>query len=246
MEAQCVMGIDLGGTQLRGVLVDREGTIYSRVRYATASTVGPTAVIDQIAQCVKQLQDDMPPDSRVLGVGVGAPGPVDPKEGVVFYTPNISNWHTVPLRDELVKRTGLRIEVGNDANAAALGEWLFGGGKGHSHMVYITISTGIGGGVISDNRLLLGHRGAAAEVGHILIDSMTSWENLASGTALGAAAARAMPAHPESLLHQYATADTVTSVHVALAYDKGDMLAQQLMEREAELIGVGLTNILHA
>jgi glucokinase len=156
-------------------------------------------------------------------------------------------WKDVPLRNRLAERTGLLVALDNDANVAAMGEWLFGGGQGYRHMIYITISTGIGSGVIIDGRLLYGRRGAGGELGHTLIDSehFTSWENLASGRALAVAAMVAMRQHPESRLHELATPETVTGANVAYAAEQGDKLAQRLMEREATLLGVGFVNALH-
>ncbi len=242
----CVIGIDLGGTQLRAVLADREGTILQQVRMPTASAAGPAAVVAQIVTCIEQLQARLTPEDTLLGIGVGAPGPVEPQHGIVFYTPNMRGWVDVPLRDMLIERIHTpSIAVGNDANLAVLGEWYFGGGQGCRNLLYITISTGIGGGVICDGRLLVGYRGAAAEVGHMLIEDRISWENLASGTALGAAAARLMPDYPDSILHSLATPETVTSVHVSQAAALDDTFAQYLMEREATLIGIGIANLLH-
>lgn len=244
----CVIGVDLGGTQLRAILANREGEIIERVRVDTAATQGVEVVVAQIVGCIEVLQQRLPAGDQLLGVGVGAPGPVEPEQGVVFHTPNMRGWENVPLRDMLIERTRLpRIAVGNDANLAVLGEWYFGGGQGCRNLVYVTVSTGIGGGVICDGQLLQGHRGAAAEVGHMIIaaDTEMTWENLASGTALGLAAAEAMPDHPESWLHTLATPQTVTSVHVSQAAAQGDALARTLMAREATLIGVGLTNLLH-
>jgi glucokinase len=147
----------------------------------------------------------------------------------------------------MADRTGLPVELGNDANAAALGEWMFGAGRGRRNLVYVTISTGIGGGVIADGRLLLGYRGAAAEVGLHIIDpvGLHYWEQLASGTALGRAAAEAMPDDPASLLHGLASPETVGGADVARAAAAGDPLALQLMDREGELLGLGLVNMLH-
>jgi len=241
-----IIGVDLGGTQLRAALADEAGALLEEVRVRTEAEAGPAAVIDQIADCIERVRAHLPAGGALIGVGIGSPGPLDPYDGIVFTQPNMTGWTNVPLRDLLAERTGLPVELGNDANAAALGEWLFGAGKGLRNLVYITISTGIGGGVIVDSKLLLGHRGSAAEVGHHFIDATTwaSWEDLAAGPGLAAAAAEAMISDPRSLLHGLATPETVTAVEVAQAAAAGDPLAQRLLDREGELIGIGLVNML--
>ena len=242
-----IIGVDLGGTQLRAALADEHGQLYDEVRVRTAADKGAAAVIDQITTCVAQVRAALPPAGDLIGIGIGAPGPLDPFEGVVLNPPNIPGWDNVPLRAIMADRSGLPVELGNDANAAALGEWMFGAGRGRRNLVYLTVSTGIGGGVIADGRLLLGYRGSAAEVGlHIInAESLHYWEELASGTALGRAAAEAMPAEPASLLHGLATPETVTAVEVSRAAAAGDALARRLMDREGDLLGVGLVNMLH-
>lgn len=242
-----IIGVDLGGTNLRAALADEHGSIYATVRVPTAGERGPAAVIDQIVALIDQMRAAVPVGAVLAGVGIGTPGPLDPFEGVIFTMPNLPGWEHVPLRALLSERSGLSIELGNDANAAALGEWLFGAGRGQRNLVYVTISTGIGGGVIADGRLVLGHNGAAAEVGHHLVDwaSRSSWEDLAAGPALARAAAEAMTATPHSQLHAMATPQTVAAEHVARAAAASDALAQRLMDREGELIGAGLVNMLH-
>lgn len=242
-----IIGVDLGGTHLRAALADDHGTLHDEIRIMTEGDEGPESVIDKIVGCVEQVRGAMPADGALAGIGVGSPGPLDPYNGVVFTLPNLPGWRNVPLRAILEERTGLSIELGNDANAAALGEWFFGAGKNRRNLVYITVSTGVGGGVIADGRLLLGNHGAAAEVGHHIIEAATcsSWEDLASGPALARAAADAMTADPSSLLHGLATPETVTAREVAQAAAAGDPLAQRLLDREGELIGVGLVNMLH-
>ena len=242
-----IIGVDLGGTQLRTALADEAGTLHDEVRVRTEAEAGPAAVIDQLMASIEHARAALPAGGTLLGVGIGSPGPLDPYEGVVFTQPNMTGWTNVPLRDILTERTGLSIELGNDANAAALGEWRYGAGKGLHNLVYITISTGIGGGVIADGRLLLANRGAAAEVGHHIIDAATcaTWEDLAAGPGLAAAAAEAMIADPRSLLHGLASPETVTAAEVAQAAAAGDPLAQRLLDREGELIGIGLVNMLH-
>src|SRR5436853_1648482 len=233
-----IIGVDLGGTRLRAVLADEQGTLYDEIRILTEGDDGPDSVIDKIVDCIERVQRALPEGGVLEGVGIGSPGPLDPHTGIVFTMPNLPGWKDVPLRDILAQRTGLSIELGNDANAAALGEWLYGAGKTMRNLVYITVSTGIGGGVIADGQLLLGHHGSAAEVGHHIIDAATcaSWEDLASGPGLARAAADAMIDDPRSLLHGLATPETVSAEDVARAAAAGDPLAQHLLDREGELI----------
>jgi glucokinase len=242
-----IIGVDLGGTNLRAALADDQGAIHQIVRVPTEGDDGPEAVMDKVVACIDEMRAALPPDGMLAGVGIGSPGPLDPFDGIVFTLPNLPGWENVPLRAILTERTGLPVELGNDANAAALGEWYFGAGRGQRNLVYVTVSTGIGGGVIADGRLVLGHRGAAAEVGHHIIDweTLSSWENLAAGPALARAAADAMVEDASSLLHGLATPETITAGDVARAAAAGDPLAQRLMDREGDLLGAGLVNMLH-
>jgi glucokinase len=241
------IGIDLGGTQLRSIVADRQGTIYHHTRTLTRVAEGPDTVIERMAECIAHARSQVPVDGRLLGVGVGSPGPLNPQTGLIYHAPNMPGWVNIALRDRLLAHCGLPVVVNNDANVAALGEWIFGGGQGYHNLIYITVSTGIGGGIISDGRLLLGRLGVGGEVGYMLLDTerYTAWENLASGTALAAAAAAAMRMQSDSLLHTLTTADLVSARDVALAAEQGDELARSLMQREARLLGLGFTNLLH-
>jgi glucokinase len=242
-----VIAVDLGGTQLRAALVAADGRIAAHERTATLVQEGPTAVVGRMLSLIAQVHLFLPAGARLLGVGVGAPGPLDPATGIVYSPPNLPGWEAFPLRQMLADALGLPVALGNDANVAALAEWRFGGGQGRHHVVFVTVSTGIGGGVIEDGRLILGRMGAAAELGFLILDPErgTIWEDLASGTALGRAAAAAMPEHPDSLLHQLAPPAAVGAAHVAEAAARGDTLALALMEREARLLGLGFASILH-
>jgi len=244
---QYVIGVDLGGTQLRAALVTSEGTILSQERVPSLVAEGPAAVTARIATLAARAAAQIPAGGELLGIGLGAPGPLDPVAGVVMAPPNLPGWQDVPLRAMVAAATGLHVELGNDADAAALGEHRFGGGRGYRHIVYITVSTGIGGGVIVDGRLLPSRLGVGGELGFLIIDAERglAWEELASGTALGQAAADAMPAHPDSALHRLATPETVGAAHVAQAAAGGDPLAGALMEREARYLGMGFASILH-
>lgn len=244
---ECVIGVDLGGTQLRAILADRTGRVLVEERVLTLADEGPAAVIERIVAVIAKVRAGLPAGGMLLGVGIGSPGPLDPETGIVVKAPNMPGWIDIPLRRMIAERVGLPVELGNDANAAALAEWYFGGGVGRRHLVYITISTGIGSGVIMDGRLLLGRKGVGAELGHMLVDVNTrqSWEELASGTGLGRAAGKAMRERPDSLLHSLAAPDMVTAAHVSRAAAEGDELARALMEREAELLGIGFSTALH-
>jgi glucokinase len=242
-----VIGVDIGGTQLRAALVGADGTILAYERMRSFVENGPEAVIARVLDMVGKVRTALPADGILLGIGVGAPGPLNPATGIVYAPTNMPGWRNIQLRNALAGPTGLRTWIDNDANVAALGEWRFGAGIGTHHLVYLTVSTGIGGGVIIDGKLLLGRMGAAAELGSIFLDAERGlrWEELASGTGLGHAAAAAMPDHPESMLHRLASPTTVTAAHVAHAAAAGDNLARQLMEREATLLGLGFASILH-
>jgi glucokinase len=242
------IGVDVGGTRLRVVLADRSGQLLADIDEASRAAQGPAAVCQRIVGHIAALRARLPAGGRLLGVGVGAPGPLDSEQGIIFMAPNMPGWHNVPLRAMLAEQTGLPVVLNNDANAAVLGEWLFGGAAGYRHAAYVTVSTGIGTGIISDGRLVQGHQGAGTELGQVIIDytTLTTWENLASGTALAAAAADAMQAQPATDLHQLATPQQVTGQHVARAAAAGDTVAQALMEREARLLGIGFLNLLYA
>ena len=248
-----VIGVDLGGTQLRAVLIDRAGTILAYERTDTAAAAGPAGVIAQIVQLVDRVSAKVERAS-ILGLGIGVPGPLDPFTGIVMEAPNLDGWVNVPLRELLEAQTGLRVTIGNDANAAALGEWRFGSGRGCRDFIYVTISTGIGGGVITNNALLLGHKGIAGEVGHMTIQTdgplcgcgnWGCWEALASGTALARAADVALERGHASLITEIAAGAPIDGGHIAQAAERGDSLAQTLMRREGDLIGVGIVNLLH-
>jgi glucokinase len=242
-----VIVVDLGGTQIRVGLADEAGVLHAEQRALTEAHTGADAIIERMVAMIEQARAQVPAGADLLGVGIGAPGPLDPFRGLVMNPPNLPGWHNVPLRALIEQRANLPTELGNDANAAALGEWFFGGGRGTHNLVYVTISTGIGGGVIADGKLLLGRYGSATEVGMHIIETSTRafWEDLASGPGLARAAADAMIAEPRSLLHTLATPETVTGALVAQAAAMDDPLAQRLMDREGELIGIGLVNLLH-
>ncbi len=241
-----VLAVDLGGTQLRAALVGHDGALAAHQRMPTRVHEGPLAVVGRVLTLIATVRAALPAGACLHGIGIAAPGPLDPTTGMIYAPPNMPGWDAFPLCRLISEATGLPVTLGNDANAAALAEWRFGAGRGLQNLVYVTVSTGIGSGVICDGHLLLGRLGAGGELGFLLLDSEhgLAWEDLASGTALARTAAHAMVEYPESLLHQHADPSTISAAHVAAAARQGDSLAVRLMERESRLLGMGFASIL--
>jgi glucokinase len=160
-----IIAIDIGGTQIR-VATFKRGSIEPIDVRRTPTRSNDRTPFERVCEQIKAI---WPQNETVDVIVLAAPGPLDPESGIIFSTPNIEGWENFPMRDNLQKAFNVPVLIGNDANLAALGEWYFGAAKGHHHVLYITISTGIGGGIISDDRLILGARGLAGEVGHVTV-----------------------------------------------------------------------------
>jgi len=251
--SKVALAFDLGGTELRAALVDREGRLLAFASVPTLAREGVMAVVGQIEILAETVRREVP-DAVVAGIGIGAPGPLDPKAGIVLGAPTLSGWHDVPLVGILGDRLGLPVRLENDANAAALGEWRFGAGRGANSLVFVTVSTGIGGGVIVDGRIMHGRRGLAAEIGHMTITDRGErcfcgatgcFEAVASGTALGRRATAITAAGDGSRLRVLSGDAEVTGRDVVDAARVGDPMAISLLEEEARWLGIGFTNLLH-
>ena len=232
------IGIDLGGTELRAAVVSSMGEVLAHARTETASLDGPAAVIEQMADLVGQIAAG----HDIGGVGIGSPGPLDVDAGMVVHASTLRGWDDVPLAALASARLGLPVRLDNDANVAALAEWRFGAGRGLRHMVYVTVSTGIGGGVILDGKLMHGRGSLAGEIGHMVITeapvlctcgAFGCWEALAAGPALGQRATEA------------GGWGVVTARDVARFAEAGDATARRLLAEEARYLGLGFANLLH-
>lgn len=198
-----VIGVDLGGTQIRTAVL-RGPTLLSRVGLLTGEQPTPDRIIPRIFAAVQEaLEKAGTTLGQIAGIGLAAPGPMDNKTGVIFAPPNLPGWNHVPLRDIFTEQFHIPVFVENDANTAGLGEYMFGAGRGSSNMVYLTISTGIGGGVIMNGKILEGCNGTAGELGHMTIDwhgercscgNIGCLENIASGTSIARKANEAIQA----------------------------------------------------
>lgn len=245
------IAIDLGGTQSRVAAITREPQLLVREAAPTLAGSPPAAIIGHLAETVTEVRGRVA-GHRVLGLGVAAPGPLDPSTGLVFHAPNLPGWTDVPLGPELERLTGLRTLVGNDANLAALAEARHGAGRGADDLVYLTVSTGIGSGLVAGGRLIVGAHGAGGEAGHMAISldgppcgcgNRGCLEAYASGTGLVRQAREAIAAgQPSSLAER---GDRLDAEDIAAAAEAGDPLARQLLAGAGRALGVGVRNLLH-
>jgi glucokinase len=238
---------DIGGTQIRAALFPIDQSTPRKIVKTTTQGEGKTP-LQRLLDIIASI---WPKDERVTAVAVAAPGPLDPFEGIVFEAPNIPGWINMPLKKHLQDRFNTPVAVGNDANLAALGEWRFGAGQGHHHVVYITVSTGIGGGVIIDDRLLLGSRGLAGELGHITVipegplcacGQRGHLESVASGTAIARWVEEELSQGVPSIL---ADKIPLSAREVSIAANKNDPLAVAALAQAGNYLGVAIADYLH-
>ncbi len=251
-EAKPVLAIDLGGTKIAAAVIDGSQVV-AREYVPTLAAEGPEAVISRIFTAADRLLGAGKLSvSKLDSVSIAAAGGVS-NDGVITSSPNLPGWSNVPLRDIVRKRYGVDVFVVNDASAAALGEHRLGAGRGTKNLVYLTVSTGIGGGIIINGRLYLGAGGCAGEVGHMTVDingagcacgSYGCLEVLASGTAVAKEAIRRIGSGEKSTLAgMVGKPEDITAEKVAEAARGGDGLAADVIRRAAAALGVGLVNV---
>lgn len=249
------LSADLGGTQLRVALVDREGALHERHATETLAQQGREAVVENLVRALGHVAGRVDKAS-IVGIGVSMPGPIDPTDGTVYNPPNLPGWGTYSAKDRIEEALGMHASFANDASLAALAEHAYGAGRGHKDMIYLTISTGIGGGIIIDGRLYGGHKGFAGELGHMTIDrsgpicncgNVGCLEALASGTAVARIAGERLASGEDSVLSRRRGGDggTVTAAQVAAAASEGDPMARSIMEEAASSLGVGIVSYMH-
>lgn len=245
------LGIDLGGTFIKGGIVDDLGKIIASDKIPTEREKGDLAVAENIARLAKSLLDSLDMSaSDVVGIGMGVPGMIDSERGEVVYSNNLG-WRHFMIADEVKRLTGLPVKIANDANVAALGETKFGSGKLYRNTVMITLGTGVGGGVIIDGKLFEGNHSAGAELGHSVICAggeacscgrRGCLEAYASASALIRDTKRAMEKNPESKMWEGYNLETVSG-KTAFDYKDTDDVAKAVVDGYIEMLGVGLVNI---
>lgn len=243
-------GVDVGGTTVKMGFFDTEGNLLEKWEIPTRTEEGGKNILPDVAESIlDKIKEREVSREEIIGVGIGAPGPIDGK-GTVYNAVNLG-WGTFSIKNELQSLLNISVEAGNDANVAALGEMWKGGGQGHSSLVAVTLGTGVGGGIIADGRILSGATGAAGEIGHIhVMDGETErcncgnygcLEQYTSATGIVRLAKRrlAKDDKPSTLRnHQEISAKTVFD-----AVKEGDELAVEVAEQFGEILGKALADI---
>jgi len=238
------IAVDIGGTHIRVAAYEPNSTD-PIAHHRTKSLAGEPGVYERLEQAIESIwQKD------VSTIGIAAPGPLDPYTGTILATPNIPEWQNFPLTSKLSNHFGVPVHLDNDANMAGLAEWQYGAGQGHHNLVYLTVSTGIGGGVISHDRLLQGFHGMGAELGHMTIDADGPLcgcgqpghiESFSSGPAIARYVTEQINAGQRTTLQ---SSLDLSAAQVANAALKGDALAISAFERAGHYLGIAVANYL--
>lgn len=256
MSSDYVLGVDIGGTKIALGLVDRQGRVVAAERMDTQAAGGANETVGRMIElCRRLIARPTEAKGNVGAVGIAFAGPMDPREGRIKNPPNLPDWHGLPLVSIVRDALGLPTYIENDANAAALGEARFGAGVGVDNMVYMTVSTGIGGGAVLDGRLYRGETASACELGHIKIayqgrecgcGAKGCLEAYSSGTALAKRAREAVASGEASMMPGLAGgAEQITARTVVEAMDQGDALARRLWDEAMGYLGAGVGSVVN-
>lgn len=255
--AKVVVGIDLGGTNIKAAVVTEDRELLVKESRPTHADAGPEALMDAMADLSRELLAQCGKSSEdVLAACIGAPGPMNWQTGVVYSPPNLPGWKNVPLGQAMRERLGFPCFVDNDANVACYGEFWMGAGKGTENMAVLTLGTGVGGGVIVFGKLLRGPDGTAAELGHLVVQrtgrkstspAIGALEAYASVTGMVRTAVEGLEEGEDSLLRERCRGDfsLITGAMIHEAAEAGDAYARWVFEETATWLGLGITSIIH-
>jgi glucokinase len=241
------IAVDIGGTQIRAGLYPLDSFTPIKLERTSTHQISTTP-LERLNSLIASI---WPHEGKVVGIGAASPGLIDPHQGIIREAPNIQGWVNFPLRQHLQERFQVPVYLGNDAKLAAMGEWKYGAGQGHHNLLYLTISTGIGGGVIIDDRLLVGADGLAAELGHVTVlpdgplcscGRRGHLEAVASGPGMTRWVEQELQRGAASRL---APGPELTAKAIGAAAASGDALAIAALARSGNFIGRALADYLH-
>lgn len=247
MEKKYVVGVDLGGTKIYTALVNLDGQIIEEITIKTEAEKGEKVVLDNILKTIDKVLENVD-RKEVKAIGIGSPGPLDIEKGLIVYTPNLP-FKNFELVKPIKERYNIPTYLDNDANVATLSEFMFGAGKGSKNMVYVTVSTGVGGGAILNGNIYRGSTANALEIGHITVmkggprcgcGNTGCVEALASGTAIMKRAKEALDSKVETSLRNY---DNVTAKEVFIEAERGDKVSKEILNDALSYLGIGISNI---
>jgi glucokinase len=244
-----VIGVDLGGTNLRSALLSVDGDILEKRKETTNAPDGWKKVVARVVENIsRQREIAIQRGLLVTAVGVGAPGVIRMDTGVVVKSPNFPDWNNLPLRDELEKALHLPVIIENDANAAALGEQWRGAGRGINSMILLTLGTGVGGGIVIDNKIWQGADGMAGEIGHMTLvpDGRQCGCGNTGCLEMYASARGIVQSYREaSGTMEHAQAPEITSAQVYQAARNGESIARKVMKDMGSMLGIGIANLIN-
>ncbi|MCL0057106.1 ROK family protein [Dehalococcoidia bacterium] len=255
MNGLFVVAVDIGGTSFRVALADREGRLLARGAEPTRPQEGPGSGIQRLKDAIRKTASSVS-FKEVAGIAVGAAGPIDPLRGVILTPPSLPTWRDVRLKEQLEEEFQVPIWMENDADLAALGEHRFGAGRGCDRLIYITVSTGIGGGIIINGEFLRGGGLSVAEIGHVVVDpdgpvcncgGRGHLEAVASGTAIARMAVESISQGHSSAISRLVGGhlSMVTAETVVEAAGQGDVTAQAVMQKAGTSLGIAVVSLIH-
>jgi glucokinase len=237
-----VIGIDLGATKIAMGVIDSRNQIILRDRLPTNVLDGPQSAVDRTVAAIKKLNTQLPGESRVSGVGICSPGPLDHETGTIIDPPNLTGWRNVPFRQMLADQLDMPVVLEHDAKVAALGEFYYGVGPGNESMVYIVVGTGVGAAIILDGKLYRGMHNYAGEIGHMTIDHRGPvFDTGIPGAAQDYCRGPALAREYIRLVQQdtpNAPVEAITGETVAQAAAEGDPMAVHVLEQAGQALGI--------
>jgi len=257
LEKKYSIGVDLGGTNIVSAIVNYQGKIVSRLKVPTLAEKGKEATVKRIIEAIHKniAQSTITPDD-IIGIGIGAPGPLDIKRGIINFAPNLPGWRDIPLKKILEDEFNMKIVLENDANAAAWGERCFGAGQGINNLVCFTLGTGIGGGIIIDGKIYHGNNCGAGELGHMTVNkdgprcncgNYGCLEAFSSATGIkNRIKSRIKEGIKSDFLNFDSDDELLDSIRLKSIFEtarKGDKLTKDIVEEAISYLGIAIANI---